>query len=772
MAGEHAPGGSGGGEIVSDALRIAREELKARLSQGGGEEFFKNLGYDGLTEDQIDTFSEDQANDLLQKAKEYEADSHEKMIKDTTDRLMGMSFATYFAVIKDFMASHPGCKPLGGFSRAHIEQFVRDNMATPGDMTIFQFEESMTNSQQALDNLNTNPDADVSGMPLPPPPDPISPPVEPVPINSGDMSGDASHESGEIEKAKEQAVEDIANALFAPIAGSSEERLVVDEGVFIGEGEMDKEAAKAKLKSLLDGASSTFDVESAKISIKHDLRQRQISIDRVVEQSMANQFQEAIQNTIKETGIDNYREASTPDLETFSTKFKEVLEKLETKKQNRKRGRTVAGSCTKFGLAAAAAITAIATLVLTITGSSQRRAALPAGEGIAATDSADEGEDTPDIIDLTAKTVDEDNEESAEQSVEQNEAEEGDWDALHGNDARGLWANEDGTGPNENKKGERNLVGANEFAGFTEERLSTDEGQKEFKDHFMSVATREAAVLEQVADYAQKHGDLELLPPSIRNLEGEELENAINENRDGCYDELLSNLKNRLENAHVKRGNLEAGNYSNYYAHMINPDGMATKDNLELETCTTWENGTDVFIVEFGDGSYLMFKEGCIQLVERIPDRGTPPPEKETPPPDEETPPPDDETPPPDEETPPPDDETPPPDDETPPPDNSKHEEALKAGQGDNVSPVQEGERIERDRDQVNWTSDGIVVEPISQEAENADQTLNQINYADDIAAQEAQRRQEAAEEQARIDEAAASQEAVNLDLNELGNGF
>ena len=250
MAGEHAPGGSGGGETVSDALKIAREQLKARLSQGGGKEFFKDLGYDDLTEDQIDSLTEDEANDLVQKAKEREADSHEKMIKDTTDRLMGMSFAVYFAVIKNFMASHPGCKPLGGFSRAHVEQFVRDNMATPGDMTIFKFEESMTNSQQAYDSIKNDPDSAIPEPPAPAAPiasesAPVNPPVQPEPAPSGagdttgDTAGDSGHESAEVEKAKEQAVDDILGAMFAPVAGSSNERLVVDAGVFIGEGDMD-----------------------------------------------------------------------------------------------------------------------------------------------------------------------------------------------------------------------------------------------------------------------------------------------------------------------------------------------------------------------------------------------------------------------------------------------------------------------------------------------------------------------------------------------------
>ena len=767
-----------GVDTVSDALKEARNRLAAIVGEDNGKEVLKNLGYEDLDQDKINNLQEDEAIELAAKAKEAMDNRHETIVEQAVDRLMGMSFAAYFNVLQDFINTHPNCTPLEGFSRAQIEKFVRENMINPGDNSVFQFEERLTNSQQAIDGGTAQP----VSAPVPAP-RPVKKPDDTAP-NPGDANP-TGPEAAEVKEAKEKAAKEILDALLAPMEGESLPRLRIDEGVFQGEDALEPDEAKAILDKLFENIEQA-DIESTKASLLADLLQRQKDIDAVTNEMMRSNYEELLKKAAEEASVDDYKEADTVDLDKFAAKFKEIIEAeaKEDKKKKRKRGRAVVSGMAHLKTVVVTALAAVMTLsaVTIMAGTHKNRAAVPAETSVSDSDGSGESDDELDRHNPEGGESDQqqdqtegggeeaddngetpaDDDEKPTDDVENGEAVDETWDALHGGDARGLWANADGTGPNEAKAGERNLVAPTEFEKFLNADFEDEAVQKEFKEHFMGVATKEAAVLEQIADYAQKHGYLELLPESIRGLQGEDLENAINENKDGCYDELLNNLKQRLETATVSTTRLEAGSYSNYYAHMVDPDGLATKDNLELETCTTWENGTQVFRIAFEDGTVMQFKGGCIQLVEKIT-----PPEDETPPPEDETPPPEDETPPPEDETPPPEDETPPPED------NSKSEEGLAEGQDAYVVPVQEGDRITESKNPYVWDSDGVTVEPISQDALNADQTLNEINYYDDEAAAEAQKRQEAAEEQAAIDAAASEQEAEPVDLDALGgSGF
>ncbi len=399
------------------------------------------------------------------------------------------------------------------------------------------------------------------------------------------------------------------------------------------------------------------------------------------------------------------------------------------------------------------------------------------------------------------------------------------WDARHGDDARGLWADAEGLGANPDKpeNHERNLVGQSEFARHTREALATPEGQIDFKEHLASVASREAVVLEQMADYAQRHGDLGFLPESIRGLQGEELENAINENRNGCYDELMQNLLERLADAEISVTTLEPGTYTNYYAHMINPDAPVTKNNLELENCNTFENGAEVFNIEFSDGTVWQMKNGCIQLVFRadkpgnpdVPDEpGEPTPETSIDVPDEPGIPdvpdepgeptpetsidvpdkpdipdvPDEPTPEttvdvpdePGEPTPEttidvPDEPGEPTPETTIEYEDAKNPEELAAGQDDHVISVDTGAQIAENPNQHNWSSDTATrVEFVpSPESVAADQVLNQINYSDETGAQLAAEAEANRQAQEQANQARSGEEADSLDLTGLGgSGF
>ena len=356
----------------------------------------------------------------------------------------------------------------------------------------------------------------------------------------------------------------------------------------------------------------------------------------------------------------------------------------------------------------------------------------------------------------------------ADNTAEENESI---WNAADGNDARGLFANEAGDGINQDKTGEHNLVDDEEFAN---EDLSTEAGIKRFKEHFIKVNERQAVNMAMFADYMSIHGGQKYIPESIRNLTDEELEDAIIENKDGCYAELCKSYEDFINNAKVRKGSLEAGKYLNYYATQVNPDAPLTKDNIELirQFITFEAEGTPCFVFEDANGLVYTVKQECAQGVLEItgnpvtppkietlpPSDNTPPDDNENPPSDEETPPDDEETPPDDDETPPDDEKTPPDDEETPPstPDDSKKEEDLAAGQGGHVTPTEAGAQEAENHDQQDYDPAHPVVEAPSAESQTANQ-----DQADDVNDTEAGAAQRKARE-----EAAAEQERINQERN------
>ncbi len=448
--------------------------------------------------------------------------------------------------------------------------------------------------------------------------------------------------------------------------------------------------------------------------------------------------------------------------EQTGEKSGDTAEKREKKKKSR------------MGMRVAAAVAALGLLgggLFGVFASRKTQKANAQTETTAATtmDSEDLGITTSEdaIRELTGDTAEED---------------EGIWSAADGNDARGLFADEnDPTKVNPDKLGEHNLVDDEEFAN---EDLSTEEGTKKFKEHFIKVNERQAVNMAMFADYMQQHGGDKYIPDSLKGLSGEALENAIVENKDGCYDDLCKSYEDFINNAKVRKGSLKAGKYTNYYAKQINPDQIMTKDNIELYSTTTFEkDGTPVFVFETDDGLVYTVKQGCAQAILEITgnpvnpptETTTPPPSETTPPPTETTtPPPDTTTPPPTETTtPPPDTTTPPPTETTTPPpsyDDSKKEEDLAAGQGGNVTPTEAGAREAENHDQQDYDPAHNTPETPSAESQAANQ--DQAGDVNDTAqgAAERQQRQEAAAQQEQINQERNDDQAVQPNYDALNS--
>ena len=350
-------------------------------------------------------------------------------------------------------------------------------------------------------------------------------------------------------------------------------------------------------------------------------------------------------------------------------------------------------------------------------------------------------------------------------TTESAEDAEGPWDASTGNDARGLFADEnDPTRANPDKLGEHNLVDDEEFQN---EDLSTEQGKKDFKEHFIKVNERQAANMAMFADYMSLHGGEKYIPESIRGLSGEALEDAIIDNKDGCYADLCKSYEDFINNANVRKGSLKAGKYTNYFAKQINPDQLLTKDNIELYSTTTFENeGTPCFVFESDDGIVYTVKQVCAQAITEITGNPVTPP-TETPPndnPPKDNPPNDN----PPKDNPPKDN---PPNDNPPnnnPPNDSKSEQGLADGQGGHVRPVEAGEREVEDLSQTDYDPAHPVIEEQTPESIQANQ--DQAGDINDTAEGAAQRlaREQAAAEQAQINQERNDDVATQPDFDAL----
>ncbi len=800
MAGEGAPrptsheSGEAGGENLQDL----REKLKTFLRECGDSmkaEIAKKDKFKDITEDKIDSLSEDDLKELNSVVEECLSSSAEAFEKQSVEKLMSLSFAAFFGVLENYEKDHPDAPKLQGYSRKAVEEFVRACLDQPGAgsrdflelverLDIQQKTVDSVKNQRAGGNGETGGNGGGNG--------------ETGGNGNGNGNGETggngngSGENGEndadaFEAKKKERIKQIIDNLFG-----SEDK--VRPGVFFAEDApafddpsawVDRSQAEGILLNQLSGLNEEyFDVLAP--GSEKVLKQRKEIIDDINSRFSVKQ----IKKVLKEDNLTTYTDLDLDDLEQLVAKLEKEGNSPEREKK-KKRGKLIA----RIGAFFTATLMAVGLAGVSRQNAKQKVPTAPSMQIVEAVEYEDANASTSSLEAA-----------EAEGDVGGAEAQEGTWDAAHGGDARGFWASLSGESDNPDKEGPHDLVAASEFADYLQEgKLDTEEGQQEFKDHLVDVASREGVIMEQMADYAQKHGDLDFLPESIRGLKGEELEDAIKENRGGCYDELVKNLQEKLASGKVSVDKLQPGTYTNYYAKMTNPNELATIDNLELENTTTWENGSPVFRLTFADGSVWLLKGKCIQLVELIttdetittttpvvtttpgettttttatsttetsttPVTSTTTTTSTTPTTTTTSTPTTTETMPASTTTT-TTTTTPETTTTTTTTDNSKHEGALAAGQGTDVRPVEEGPRIDEDATQEPYVYNFTA--PVSPEAQNADQTFIEYNFADEMGEEAARRREAAAQEQQAIDAQRGSEDAASVDLDTLGgSGF
>lgn len=797
MAGEGAPrptsheSGEAGGENLQDI----REKLKTFLHECGDSmkaEIAKNDKFKDITEDQIDSLSDDDLKELNSVVEECLSNSAEALEKQGVEKLMSLSFAAFFGVLENYEKDHPDAPKLQGYSRKAVEEFVKACLDQPGagSRDFLELVERLDVQQKTVDSVKnqraggngntggnntgngeTGGNGNGSGN------------------GNGETGGNGSGENGEngadaLEAKKKEYIKQVIDNVFG-----DEDK--VRPGVFYPNDApafddpsawMDRSQAEEDLWDYVSGLNEE-DFNALAPGHEGMLKWRKRVIDDMNSRFSVDQ----IKKVLKEDNLTTYTDLEILKLEQLVAKLEKEDDPSGTghedegnspeKKKKKKWGKLA----TRIGAFFTATLMAVG-----LAGASRQNAKqkVPTAPSMQIVEAVEYEDANASISGLEAAEADRD--------VESAEAQEGTWDAAHGGDARGLWASLSGEGSNSDKEGPHDLVAASEFAEYLQEgKLDTEEGQQEFKDHLVDVASREGVIMEQMADYTQKHGDLDFLPESIRGLKGEELEDAIKENRGGCYDELVKNLQEKLASGKVSVDKLQPGTYTNYYAKMTNPNELATIDNLELENTTTWENGSPVFRLTFADGSVWLLKGKCIQLVEMIttdetttttttPVVTTTPGETTTTttatsttetstttttstPTTTETMPASTTT---TTTTTTPETTT-----TTTTTDNSKHEEALAAGQGTDVRPVEEGPKIDEDTTQEPYVYNFTA--PVSPEAQNADQTFIEYNFADEMGEEAARRREAAAQEQRAVDAQRGNEDAVSLNLDTLGgSGF
>lgn len=378
-----------------------------------------------------------------------------------------------------------------------------------------------------------------------------------------------------------------------------------------------------------------------------------------------------------------------------------------------------------------------------------------------------------------------------------------------GNWSIGLFADQQGENSNPDKKGAYNIAPATVLERFHEDgALDTAEGQQEFKDTLSESWKDQAGSIAMVARALSAQGDSALLPDSLKGMSGEQMEAAIVSNENGAYDDMCSVLDRIMENATVEKTTLN-GNYHNFYMKEYDESKLATKDNIDLVATEKNENGSIAYIIKgnLGDVDYeLIVKDECTQIVfkERIPDIPYTPPETTT----TTTTTPEttttttttttetttttDSTPEtttttnttpetttttttsstPETTTTTTTSSTPETTTTTTTQDVSKHEDALRDGQGGNVTPVQEGTRVTENRDQADLNGT-TTTEAVNPAAQNADDTTHagDVNRTPENQQQQDQRDQQHQEQQD-IDKQRSTEVADLPPINDLSNGF
>ena len=380
-----------------------------------------------------------------------------------------------------------------------------------------------------------------------------------------------------------------------------------------------------------------------------------------------------------------------------------------------------------------------------------------------------------------------------------------------GNWSIGLFADQQGENSNPDKKGAYNIAPATVLERFHEDgALDTAEGQQEFKDTLSESWKDQAGSIAMVARALSAQGDSALLPDSLKGMSGEQMEAAIVSNENGAYDDMCSVLDRIMENATVEKTTLN-GNYHNFYMKEYDESKLATKDNIDLVATEKNENGSIAYIIKgnLGDVDYeLIVKDECTQIVfkERIPDIPYTPPETtttttttpettttttttttettttttdSTP---ETTPTTTNTTPEtttttttsstPETTTTTTTSSTPETTTTTTTQDVSKHEDALRDGQGGNVTPAQEGTRVTENRDQADLNGT-TTTEAVNPAAQNADDTTHagDVNRTPENQQQQDQRDQQHQEQQ-NIDKQRSTEVADLPPINDLSNGF
>ena len=385
-----------------------------------------------------------------------------------------------------------------------------------------------------------------------------------------------------------------------------------------------------------------------------------------------------------------------------------------------------------------------------------------------------------------------------------------------GNWSIGLFADENGENSNPEKTGQLNIAPPTVLEKFKAEgALDTEEGQKEFKDTLSESWKNQAGSIAMVARALKAQGDDALLPDSLKGMSGEQMERAIVSNENGAYDDMCGVLDKIMDNSTVEATTLN-GNYHNFYMTEYDISKPATKDNIDLVACEKVENGSDAYVISgnVDDVDVQMIVKGeCTQIVyvTRIPEIiYVVPPEEDTPTytttttsstPETTTTTTTSSTPettttttsstpettttttsstpettttttsttP--ETTTTTTSTTPETTTTTTTQDVSKHEDALREGQGGNVTPVQEGTRVTENMSQVDQdgTTHTEAVNPAAQQAN--DEHAGDVNRTQQDQALQQQREQNRQEQQT-ID-AQRSTEAADLPpINDLSNGF
>jgi hypothetical protein len=458
MAGEGAPrptsheSGEAGGENLQDL----REKLKTFLHECGDSmkaEIAKKDKFKDITEDQIDSLSDDDLKELNSVVEECLSNSAEAFEKQSVEKLMSLSFAAFFGVLENYEKDHPDAPKLQGYSRKAVEEFVKACLDQPGagSRDFLELVERLDVQQKTVDsikNQRAGGNGDTGGS------------------NSGNGetggNGNGNGENGEngadtFEAKKKERIKQIIDNLFG-----SEDKVRL--GVFATYDDapafddpsawVDRSQAEEILSDWLSGLNEE-DFNAQAPGQDGMLKWRKRVIDDMNSRFSVDQ----IKKVLKEDNRTTYTDLEITKLEKLVAKLEKEGNSPDTgheddgnspeRKKKKKRGKLI----TRIGALFTATLMAVG-----LAGASRQNARqkVPTAPGMQIVEAV-EYEDANDSISGLEAAESERDDGGAE-------AQEGTCDAAHGGDARGLWASLSGEGSNSDKEGPRDLVAASEFA--------------------------------------------------------------------------------------------------------------------------------------------------------------------------------------------------------------------------------------------------------------------------------------------------------------------